>query len=185
MKGLNRVQLIGRLGQDPEVTITERGTTRTTFSVATSPRWTDVDGQAQTDTEWSRCVVWGKVAEVATEYLHTGSRVYVQGRLHTSRWEDADTGAPHSSVEIVVDDLILLDRPTDHRTRLCVSHGGAVSAAVRAFPGRGAAGSVTLGGAGRDTDGGQSGRSDWVRHAAACARVGPGMVWLTRIVHDQ
>jgi single-strand DNA-binding protein len=116
MTDLNRVQLIGRLGQDPEVTITERGTTRTTFTVATNRTWTDANSQAQTETEWSRCVSWGKLAEVAAEYLHQGSHLYVAGRLHTSRWQDPDTNEPRSSVEIVVDDLILLDRPTPQAT---------------------------------------------------------------------
>ncbi len=112
MKDLNCVQLIGRLGQDPEVQYNDRGTARTTFSVATSRRWTDADGQEQTETEWSRCTAWGKLAEIGAQYLHKGSRVYVAGRLHISRWEDAQTGEQRSSVEIVVDDLILLDRPT-------------------------------------------------------------------------
>ena len=112
MKDLNRVELIGRLGQDPEVQYNDRGTARTRFSVATSRRWTGADGQAQTQTEWTRCAAWSKLAEIAAQYLHKGSRVYVQGRLHTSRWEDVQTGAPRSSVEIILDDLILLDRPT-------------------------------------------------------------------------
>lgn len=116
MKDLNLVQLIGRLGQDPDVQYTDTGTARTTFSVATHRTWTDADGQAQTETEWSRCTTWGKLAEIAAQYAHKGSRVYVSGRLHTSRWEDAQTGEARASVEIVVDDLILLDRPTPPAT---------------------------------------------------------------------
>ncbi len=110
MKDLNCVELIGRLGQDPEVQYNDRGTARTRFSVATSRRWTGADGQAQTQTEWTRCAAWSKLAEIAAQYLHKGSRVYVQGRLHTSRWADDESGAPRSSVEIILDDLILLDR---------------------------------------------------------------------------
>ena len=116
MKDLNSVQLIGRLGQDPNVQYTDRGTARTTFSVATNRTWTDADGQAQTETGWSRCATWGKLAEIAAQFAHRGSRVYVAGRLHTSRWEDAQTGEARASVEIVVDDLILLDRPTPRDT---------------------------------------------------------------------
>ena len=112
MKDLNCVQLIGRLGQDPDVQYTDKGTARTTFSVATNRTWTDADGQVQTETEWTRCATWGKLAEIAAQFAHRGSRVYVAGRLHTSRWEDAQTGEARASVEIVVDDLILLDRPT-------------------------------------------------------------------------
>src|SRR5215216_4754525 len=112
MKDLNAVHLIGRLGQDPEVHSTDTGTARTTFSVATNRSWTDAEGQVQTETEWTRCAAWGKVAEIAAQFLHKGSRVYLAGRLHTSRWEEAQTGEQRSSVELVVDDLILLDRPT-------------------------------------------------------------------------
>src|SRR5215218_1123165 len=111
MKDLNCVQLIGRLGQDPEVQYTDRGTARTTFSIATSRHWTDADGQEQSMTEWSQCITWGTLAEIAAQFLHKGSRVYVAGRLRTSRWEDAQTGEQRSRVELVVDDLILLDRP--------------------------------------------------------------------------
>ncbi len=110
------MQLIGRLGQDPGVQYNDRGTARTTFSVATNRTWTDADGQAQTETEWTRCATWGKLAEIAAQFAHRGSRVYVAGHLHTSRWEDVQTGEPHTSVEIVVDALILLDRPTPQAT---------------------------------------------------------------------
>ena len=92
MNDLNRVQLIGHLGQDPEVTYTATGTARTTFSVATSARWKDADGQVQEATEWTRCVAWGTLAEVCAQYVTKGSRIYVAGRLHTLRWEDAATG---------------------------------------------------------------------------------------------
>src|SRR5919205_160497 len=112
MKDLNAVHLIGRLGQDPDIQYTDRGTACTTFSGATNRTWTDTGGQAQTETEWTRCATWGKLAEIAAQYAHQGSRVYVAGRLHTSRWDDAQTGEPRASVEIVVADLILLDRPT-------------------------------------------------------------------------
>ena len=110
MQALNRVQLIGHVGHDPEVKYTTTGTARTTFSVATSARWKDAAGHAQEASEWTRCVAWGALAEIAAQYTHKGSRVYVAGRLHTLRWEDAATGERHACVEIVLDDLILLDR---------------------------------------------------------------------------
>ena len=110
MHDLNRVQLIGHLGQDPEVKYTEQGTARTTFRVATSQRWKDADAQAQEATEWTCCVAWGALAVVCAQYLSKGSRVYVAGRLHTLRWQDAETDERHARVEIVLDDLILLDR---------------------------------------------------------------------------
>ena len=110
MKDSNRVQLIGHLGQDPEVKYTATGTARTTFSIATSQRWKDADGQVQEATEWTRCVAWGALAEVCAQSLSKGNRIYVAGRLHTLRWQDAATGERHARVEIVLDDLILLDR---------------------------------------------------------------------------
>src|SRR5919206_4894046 len=115
MRDLNRVQLIGHLGQDPEVKYTATGTARTTFSVATRYRWKDADGQAQEATEWTRCVAWSTLAEVCAQYVAKGSRVYVAGRLHTLRWNDAATGERHARVEIVLDYLILLDRRGEAR----------------------------------------------------------------------
>src|ERR671933_2445464 len=110
VQDLNRVQLIGHLGHDPETKYTATGTARTTFSVATTYRWKDADGQAQEATECTRCVAWGVLAEVCAQYVTKGSRVYVAGRLHTLCWQDAATGERHARVEIVLDDLILLDR---------------------------------------------------------------------------
>src|ERR671933_1980841 len=110
MQDLNRVQHIGHLGHDPEVKYTEQGTARTTFSVATRARWKDAAGQVQEATEWSRCIAWGTLAEVCAEYVNKGSRVYVAGRLHTLHWDDAQTGERHAHVEIVLGDLMLLDR---------------------------------------------------------------------------
>ena len=110
MHDLNRVQRIGHVGQDPEVTYTERGVARTTCSVATSQRWKDADGQVQEATAWTRCIAGGTLAEVCAQYVNKGARVYVAGRLHTLHWEDAQTGERHARVEIALDDLILLDR---------------------------------------------------------------------------
>ena len=80
----------------------------------------DVDGQVQEATEWTRCVAWGILAEFCAQYVTKGSRVYVAGRLHTLRWQDAATGERHARVEIVLDDLILLghvDRAAHNRER--------------------------------------------------------------------
>ena len=113
MKDLNRVQRIGHLGQDPEVTYTATSTARTTCSVATRARWKDADGQVQEVMEWTRCAAWGVLAEVCAQSVTKGSHIYAVGRLHSLRWEDAETGERHARVEIVLDDLILLD----HRSR--------------------------------------------------------------------
>ncbi len=108
-KDLNRVQLLGHLGAEPELRYLETGTALATFSVATSRRWTDAAGQDQEETEWSRIVAWSKLAEVCGQYLHKGSRVYLEGRLRTRTWEDAQTGERRSSTEVIADDLIMLD----------------------------------------------------------------------------
>src|SRR5918911_2277914 len=109
MQDLNRVQLIGHLGLDRDVTYTATGTARTTFSVATSARWKDAAGQVQETTEWTHCVAWGTLAEVCAQYVNKGSHVYAAGRLHTLRWKDVETGERHARVEIVLDDVILLN----------------------------------------------------------------------------
>ncbi|MDQ3905230.1 MAG: single-stranded DNA-binding protein [Actinomycetota bacterium] len=113
MHDLNRVQLIGHLGQDPEVMYTTTGTARTTFSVATSYHWKDADGQVQEATEWTRCVAWGILAEVCAQYVNKGSRVCVAGRLHTLRWQDAETDERHARVEIIYATIVGGRCPTD------------------------------------------------------------------------
>ena len=92
------------------MTYTATGTARTTFSVATSSRRKDADGHAQEATEWTRCVAWGTLAEGCAQYVAKGSHVYVAGRLHSLHWQDAVSGERQGRVEIVLDDLILLDR---------------------------------------------------------------------------
>ena len=134
MQDLNRVQLIGHLGQDPAVTYTATGTCRTTFSIATSQRWKAADGQAQEATEWTRCVAWGALAEFCAQYVGKGSHVYVAGRLHTLRWNDAATGERHACVEIVLDDVILLDHCSE-TTRSATDDGDGGPIKRRAWAG--------------------------------------------------
>lgn len=87
---LNKVMLIGNLGQDPEVRQTAGGQSVANLSVATSERWTDKSGQKQERTEWHRIVVWDKLADLCAQYLHKGKKVYVEGQLQTREWEDRD-----------------------------------------------------------------------------------------------
>ena len=80
---LNTVQLIGHLGADPETTYTQSGTARTTLRLATNRTYTTSSGERRAETEWHRVILWGRLAEIAAEYLHTGAHAYLEGRLTT------------------------------------------------------------------------------------------------------
>ena len=108
-KDLNKVQLIGRLAGDPETTYNDQGTARTTFTVATGRQWKDTAGQVQEETQWTRCVAWGKLGEIVAQYLNKGARLYLEGRLRTRAWDDAETGERHYLTEVIADDVIMLD----------------------------------------------------------------------------
>jgi len=102
-RGINKVILVGNLGQDPEVRYTPGGAAVTTISVATSESWKDKNtGQMQEKTEWHRVVFFGRLAEVAGEYLRKGSQVYVEGKLQTRKWQDKN-GQDRYTTEVVVD----------------------------------------------------------------------------------
>ena len=105
---LNKVILIGNLGQDPEVKYTAGGAAVTTLSLATSESWKDKDtGSDQEKTEWHRVVLWRRLAEIAGEYLKKGSKVYIEGQLQTRKWEqDGQTGY---TTEVVGRDMQFLD----------------------------------------------------------------------------
>ncbi len=96
---VNKVILVGRLGQNPEVRYTPSGAAVANFSIATSETWVDKSGQKQDKTEWHRIVVWGKTAENCSQYLTKGRQVYVEGRLQTRQWQDKD-GQTKSTTEI-------------------------------------------------------------------------------------
>lgn len=108
-RSLNKVLVIGNLGKDPEMRYTPSGQAVTNFTVATNRTWTDGDGQRREQTEWFNIVAWGKLAEIANQYLAKGRRVYVEGRLQTRSWEDAE-GQKRYRTEVVANELIMLDR---------------------------------------------------------------------------
>jgi single-strand DNA-binding protein len=85
---VNKVILVGRLGQNPEVRYTPSGAAVANFSIATSENWVAKGGQKQERTEWHRIVVWGKLAELCNQYLSKGRQVYIEGRLQTREWQD-------------------------------------------------------------------------------------------------
>ncbi|URQ90865.1 single-stranded DNA-binding protein [Pseudoalteromonas sp. SCSIO 43101] len=102
-RGVNKVILVGNLGQDPEVRYMPNGNGVANISIATTDSWKDKNtGQMQERTEWHRVVLFGKLAEVAGEYLRKGSQVYIEGRLQTRKWTD-QSGQEKYTTEIVVD----------------------------------------------------------------------------------
>ncbi|MEA3350227.1 MAG: single-stranded DNA-binding protein [Chloroflexota bacterium] len=112
-RSLNKVMVIGNLGRDPEMRYTPSGRPVTNFSVATNRSWTTKDGENQTETEWFNIVAWGKLAEICNQYLVKGRQVYIEGRLQTRNWEDAQ-GTRHTSVEVVANEMIMLgSRPSE------------------------------------------------------------------------
>lgn len=105
---LNKVQLIGNLGKDPEIRETTSGVKCANFSMATSESWTDKNtGQKTSKTEWHRIVMWRGLAEIAEKWLKKGATIYVEGKLTTRSWDDQN-GQKRYSTEIVVDNMQML-----------------------------------------------------------------------------
>ncbi|MEM8532577.1 MAG: single-stranded DNA-binding protein [Chloroflexota bacterium] len=106
-RDLNKVMLIGYLGADPEMRYTTQGSAVTSFRVASSRSWKSSDGVQHDDTEWFRIVAWDKLGEICNQYLTKGTRVYVEGRLQTRKWQDRD-GQERYTTEVVANDMIIL-----------------------------------------------------------------------------
>jgi single-strand DNA-binding protein len=108
-RGINKVILIGNIGQDPEVKYMPSGGAVTNVSVATSETWKDKNtGQPQERTEWHRVVFFNRLGEIAGEYLRKGSKVYIEGKLKTRKWQDKD-GVERYTTEIIANELQMLD----------------------------------------------------------------------------
>jgi single-strand DNA-binding protein len=107
MASVNKVILIGNLGRDPETRYMPDGGAVTNVSIATTESWKDKNGEKQEKTEWHRVAFFGKLAEIAGEYLKKGSQVYVEGRLQTRKWQDKD-GQDKYTTEIVADRMQML-----------------------------------------------------------------------------
>ena len=104
-RGINRVILVGNLGQDPEVRYMPNGNAVANFSVATSESWKDKQtGENRDKTEWHRIVVFGKLAEIAGQYIKKGTQVYLEGQLQTRKWQD-QSGQDHYTTEVVINPL--------------------------------------------------------------------------------
>ncbi|MBI4089791.1 MAG: single-stranded DNA-binding protein [Candidatus Kerfeldbacteria bacterium] len=109
---LNKALIIGNLTRDPEGRTTTGGQNVASFGVATTRRWKDrQSGEPKEQTEFHNVVAWSRLAEIAQQYLHKGSKVYIEGRIQTRTWED-QTGAKRNRTEIIAESMIMLDRPS-------------------------------------------------------------------------
>lgn len=110
MRGVNKVILIGNLGKDPVISYLPSGSTVANLTLATSESWKDKNtGAMQEQTEWHRIVFYGRLAEISGEYLRKGSKVFIEGSLHTRKWQDKQTGQDKYSTEIKGSSLQMLD----------------------------------------------------------------------------
>ena len=107
-RGVNKVILLGNLGKDPEVKYTASGMAVATFSLATTERAKDKEGNWQDRTEWHNIKAFGRTAEVAGEYLKKGRSVYIEGRIHNDSWDDKETGQKKYRTEVIVNDMIMV-----------------------------------------------------------------------------
>jgi len=147
---LNKVMLIGNLGKDPEIRYTQAGSAVANFSLATTDRWTDKQGNRQEKTEWHDIVVFDRLADLAQNYLNKGKSIYVEGRLQTRSWEDQQ-GQKRYRTEVVANVIQFLDSKTSDGDS-GGSRGGQARSANQQNPGtQGAAGE-----SGRDDQGGNA-----------------------------
>lgn len=116
MASLNKALLIGHLGRDPEIRYMPEGGAIANLSIATSEKWKDKNGEQQEKTEWHRVSAFGKIAELAGEYLKKGSQVFIEGRIQTRKWQDKD-GQDKYSTEIVANAIQFLDRRGDDKPK--------------------------------------------------------------------
>jgi single-strand DNA-binding protein len=107
-KSVNKVILLGNVGKDPEVSFLPSGSAVAKFGLATSDRFKDKGGEWQDRTEWHNIVAWQRLAEIVGEYVKKGSKIYIEGRLQTSSWEDKQSGEKKYRTEVVASDLVLL-----------------------------------------------------------------------------
>ncbi|MGC1853997.1 MAG: single-stranded DNA-binding protein [Candidatus Aquirickettsiella sp.] len=109
-KGINKVILIGNLGADPEIRHMPNGAAVANINLATSESWKDKNtGELQERTEWHRVVLFQRLAEIVAEYLKKGSKVYIEGRLQTRKWQDKTTGQDRYTTEIIANEMQMLD----------------------------------------------------------------------------
>ena len=107
MSSLNKAQLIGNLGADPEIRQATNGNAIANLNIATSEKWTDKNGEKRENTEWHRVVIFGKLADVVGQHVRKGDRIYVEGKIQTRKWQDRD-GNDRYTTEIVGNQMLML-----------------------------------------------------------------------------
>jgi single-strand DNA-binding protein len=113
-RGINKVILVGHLGADPETRYMPSGSAVTNLRVATSESWKDkTSGEQQERTEWHRVAMFGRLAEIAAEYLRKGSQVYIEGSLRTRKWQDKESGSDRYSTEVIANEMQMLGGRSD------------------------------------------------------------------------
>ena len=121
---VNKVILVGRLGKDPETRYTGSGQAVCNFNMATDETYKDRAGSRQKRTEWHRVVLWGKLAEIAQQYLKKGQLVYIEGRIQSRQWEDKNTGQKRTSFEIIANSMKMLTSRADSMAAGAVASAG-------------------------------------------------------------
>jgi single-strand DNA-binding protein len=122
---VNKAILVGRLGRDPETRYTGGGQAVANFTMATDESYKDRAGERQKRTEWHRIVLWGKLAEIAQQYLKKGMLVYIEGRIQTRQWEDKRDGQKRTSTEIVANSMKMLTSKGEGAAAGAAAGGGA------------------------------------------------------------
>lgn len=129
-RSLNKVQLIGNLTRDPELRYTPTGAAVCTIGLATNRTWTTESGEKKEETEFHRVVAWNKLAELCSQLLAKGRKIFVEGRLRTNTWQGQD-GAQRSTTEVVIEDMIILD---SRRPGVVTEDGGQAPAVTAPAP---------------------------------------------------
>ncbi|MFN5746461.1 MAG: single-stranded DNA-binding protein [Methylococcaceae bacterium] len=131
-RGVNKVILVGNLGADPEIRQSPNGSVVANLNIATGEAWKDQQGTLQERTEWHRVVMFGRTAEIARDYLKKGSKLYLEGRLQTRKWQDKN-GQDRYTTEIVANEMQMLDRAGSDSSGPRQGSGGGYGAAPQNY----------------------------------------------------
>ena len=140
-RGINKAIIVGNLGRDPEVRYTANGSAVANVTIATSESWKDKQsGERQERTEWHRVVFFGRLAEIAEEYLKKGSQVYIEGSIRTQKWQDKESGQDRYTTEIVARDMQMLGSRGGHTSGASDDDYSSATRSAPASSGGGASG---------------------------------------------